>query len=89
MALCPRARFIILENKAPIRDGAAARSTYNQVFAGYANAHYAGWISHKYAGSKPAHNYLLDNPTPEQIADLEKLASNGVIKGQVILERYQ
>lgn len=88
MALEPRARLIILESKAPLRDADAAKRIYGPKLAQFPGAHYAGWISHKFDGQKPAHNFLIDNPSTTQIEMLNDLVASGEIQGKVLLERY-
>lgn len=89
MELTPRARLIILESKAPLRDGDAAKRIYGPKIEAIApTAQYAGWISHKFEGQKPAHNFLIDQPSIGQVEALNDLIASGAIEGKVILERY-
>lgn len=88
MKLPPRARFIILEDKAPIRDCETAQRIYDEKFKAFPNAKYAGFISHKFDGPRPAHNYLFENASTTQIEALNDLIDSGAVNGKIQLERY-
>lgn len=83
-----RARFIILETKAPIRDSEAARALYDDIFV-EVGGKYGGYISHCYTeGPRPAHFYMFDDPNPAFIAELLRIIRSGRVKGILRRDRW-
>lgn len=77
MGLYNRARIIVLDPALIIRDRESAITKYDSVLNPL-GATYAGSISHAYNAPRPAHFYLIDNPTDEALAQLLMLVKNGV-----------
>lgn len=83
-----RARFIILENKAPIRDSDAARALYDEIFNEIGGV-YGGYISHHYdLGPRPAHFYMFDDPSPAFLAELLRIIRSGKVRGILRRDRW-
>jgi hypothetical protein len=83
-----RARFIIGEMKAPIRDAKAARALYDDIFEPM-GGRYCGWIAHPYAiAPNPAHFYIFDDPTPTYLAELLRIIRDERVKGFLKRDRW-
>lgn len=77
MGLYNRARIIVLDPTLVIRDRVSACTAYDAMLNPL-GATYAGSISHAHNAPRPAHFYLMDDPTDDALASLLLLVKNGV-----------